>query len=117
MRGYHRLATERNGGGSAAANNCMRNDRQVRPVKVSDRVMSKLDEYRRSVEVCLANAAKAPFDELRAIWESIGRSYELLAKLEAAPRDAFGFRVTGGAQIAPLLKGYQLPPADDRIRP
>lgn len=78
--------------------------------------MSKVHEYRRSVELCLANAAKAPFDELRAIWETIGKSYEFLAELEATPRDAFGFRITADAQIAPLREGSHFPPADDRIR-
>jgi len=79
--------------------------------------MSKLDEYRRALELCLANAARAPFDELRAIWETIGKSYEFLAKLEATPRDPFGVGVTDDAQSAPLSEGPQVPPADERTRP
>jgi hypothetical protein len=45
--------------------------------------MSKVDQYRRGLELCLANAAKASFAELRAVWQTIGMSYAFLAELEA----------------------------------
>jgi hypothetical protein len=46
--------------------------------------MSKIDQYRRALEFCLFNAEKAPFDELRALWQTIGESYVFLAQIQAA---------------------------------
>jgi hypothetical protein len=45
--------------------------------------MRNIDRYVRGMEICLANAAKSPFDELRAVWETLGNSYAFLAELEA----------------------------------
>lgn len=55
--------------------------------------MRKLEEYRRHMEFCLTNAAKAPFHELRAVWQTLGESYAFLLELELEPRRARG----GGA--------------------
>jgi hypothetical protein len=53
--------------------------------------MSKVDQYRRGLELCLANAAQASFAELRAVWQTIGMSYAFLAELEANGGDTRGF--------------------------
>lgn len=47
--------------------------------------MRKLEQYRRNMELCLANAAKAPFEELRAVWQTLGDSYAFLVELELEP--------------------------------
>jgi hypothetical protein len=47
--------------------------------------MRKLEQYRRNMEFCLANAAKAPFEELRAVWQILGDSYAYLVALELEP--------------------------------
>jgi hypothetical protein len=56
--------------------------------------MRKLEEYRRNMEFCLTNAARAPFEELRAVWQSLGDSYAFLVELELEPRRAGGRRGT-----------------------
>jgi hypothetical protein len=61
-------------------------DRPVAP-RLSG-AMSKSEQYRQGLETCLANAAKAPFHELRAVWQTMARSYEFLLKLECRSRDA-----------------------------
>ncbi|PWT75681.1 MAG: hypothetical protein C5B46_02345 [Proteobacteria bacterium] len=50
---------------------------------------SRIDRYVRHMECCLVNAAKAPSDEMRALWRSAGESYALLAELERNPCDSF----------------------------
>jgi hypothetical protein len=56
----------------------MLNDRQAHAARLA---MSTPDRHRRRLDPCLANAAKARFDEHRAIWKTIGESYELMAVL------------------------------------
>lgn len=56
--------------------------------------MRKLEEYRRNMEFCLTNAAKAPFHELRAVWQTLGDSYAFLLELELEPRRAWAQRRT-----------------------
>ena len=77
--------------------------------------MRKIDQYVRSMEICLANAAKAPFGELRAVWETLGNSYGFLAELESWP----GFSVgrADGDKSAPPVQRFNDPPTDDRILP
>ncbi|HLH92179.1 MAG TPA: hypothetical protein VKX28_27440 [Xanthobacteraceae bacterium] len=47
--------------------------------------MSDTDQYRRRMEFCRTNAGKAPFSELREVWQTLGDSYAFLAELEAWP--------------------------------
>ncbi len=76
--------------------------------------MRKTDQYRPSMELCLANAAKAPFRELRAVWQTLGSSYAFLAELESWP--GFG---AGKARHEPALSPprFSERPIDDRILP
>ena len=60
--------------------------------------MSKVEQYRRGLELCLANAAKAPFAELRAVWQTIGKSYAVLAELESNG---------GGTHLRPSIANRQ----------
>jgi hypothetical protein len=59
--------------------------------------MSKAEQYRRGLEFCLAKAARAPVEELREIWKTVGESYKFLLDLESRPRDPFSFRTTDDA--------------------
>lgn len=52
--------------------------------------MRDLEQYRGNLEFCLTNAAKAPFSELRAIWQTLAESYTFLIALELDPRHARG---------------------------
>lgn len=50
--------------------------------------MRKIDQYVRGMEFCLANAAKAPFHELRVVWQTLGDSYAYLVELESGSSGA-----------------------------
>ena len=79
--------------------------------------MRKLEQYRRNMEFCLANAAKAPFDELRAVWRTLSDSYAFLVALELEPGRAPGSgdaRAVDSALSADQLNGHS---AADRILP
>jgi hypothetical protein len=94
----------------------MLDDRKAQAVKYKAG-MSKIDQYRRALEFCLFNAEKAPFDELRALWQTIGESYVFLAQLESRPRDTFPYGGIHGPQIAPEGVPFTDFPIDDRTRP
>ena len=88
------------------------------PARLSYRAgMRKLEQYRRNMELCLANAAKAPFDELRAVWQTLGDSYAFLVELELEPGRApisGNARAVHSALSADRLNGHS---SADRILP
>ncbi len=69
--------------------------------------MRKIDQYRHGMEFCLANAVKAPFNELRAVWQTLGSSYAFLAELEAWP--GFGPGNADGLKSPPAGTSAQWP--------
>ena len=66
--------------------------------------MSKISEYRRGLEFCELNAARAYCREFRQIWRSIADCYMLLIELDPPGCSE---------QAAPDLRGR----AADRMRP
>jgi len=76
--------------------------------------MRKLEQYRRNMEFCLANAAKAPFDELRAVWQTLGDSYAFLVELELEPGRWGRPRSVKSALSADRINGHS---TADRILP
>ncbi|HYW58884.1 MAG TPA: hypothetical protein VE909_00050 [Xanthobacteraceae bacterium] len=76
--------------------------------------MHKIDQYRRGMELCLANAVKAPFSELGAVWQTLGKSYAFLAELESWPGFAVG--EADGHKSARSVQRFNNP-IDDRILP
>ena len=42
----------------------------------------------------MTNAAKAPFNQLRALWQTLGDSYADLTELEAGPIGVLGMAIT-----------------------
>ena len=106
---------------------CMADDRHASPRGIFDG-MRKIDEYRRGMELCLINAANAPFRELRAVWQTLGNSYAFLAELESWPGFGHGSADGGGSVLrtAPIANGdgsalrttpFNECPTDDRILP
>jgi hypothetical protein len=75
--------------------------------------MSKIDQYRRGMELCMANAVRAPFAELRAVWHTLGSTYAVLAELESWTHPPSTLSPQLGLD-APQLTD---PRIDDRIRP
>ncbi len=75
--------------------------------------MRKIDQYRSGMEFCLANASKAPFKELRALWLTLADDYAFLATFETGPNagKADGIEATLDAQ------GFMRTPTDARTRP
>jgi hypothetical protein len=53
--------------------------------------MSKIDEYRRGLAFCQANAAKAGYHELKDLWTIAEEGYAFLIELESKPRDGLSF--------------------------
>jgi hypothetical protein len=94
----------------------MLNDRQTRPPQNIQRPMSKVEQYRRGLELCLANAAKAPSAELRAVWQTIAESYAYLAELEANGGHTPGFANGDGGNATLAEQRFNGSPAADRIR-
>jgi hypothetical protein len=77
--------------------------------------MSKIDQYRRGLALCLTKAAEAPSGELRAIWQTIANSYAFLAELESTPGDTIRF-VNGDDRPSPISgRRINRPPTDDHI--
>jgi hypothetical protein len=73
--------------------------------------MRKLDQYRRGLELCRSNAAKAPSEELRALWQNLAATYAFLAELEE-----FGPRV-GAPDRAQQFQDHFPDPSQDQGGP
>jgi hypothetical protein len=48
--------------------------------------MSKIEAYRRAAAHCVSNAENSPFEEIRAIWLTMKKSYDFLIDLESRSR-------------------------------
>jgi hypothetical protein len=72
--------------------------------------MREIDRYRRGMELCFENALKAPFNELRAVWQTLGTSYAFLAELHAWP--GFGDAGADRSQSARIQSAGVRPAVD-----